>query len=220
VPIQILLPEELIFGTVYAHRLSSTVTETELWLENGQRIVGSQVHGVYNRLLEIPPEYLDRVIESDRDYVEHEFHAFLSSWISSLACPVLNSPSAFHLFGEWYHLSEWLAMARRVGFLITPYAASDQHEAELSLVGGESAHHGKVTVLVVGRQVICPDAPDAIVQQCRDLALLAGTQVLGVDFVVTPRGDWLLSGATPFPDLRPGGEQALAALAEALTEHG
>jgi hypothetical protein len=44
-------------------------------------------------------------------------------------------------------------------------------------------------------------------------------RVLGVELVITPDNEWLFCGASPLPDLRTGGDRALAALARTLKDH-
>lgn len=218
-PIHVILPEELTFGAHYSHRLSSTQAEVEIKLRDGRNILGSQVSGVLNRLLGIPSDFVDQVQESDRSYIREELHAFFMSWMFALSCPVLNPPSEFFLCGEWYDLSEWIWLARQAGLVSTPYKSSSRHEAKWVFDYGESFLPVKQNALVIGRRVIAPGAPEEIAQGCYRLSSIVGMPILGIDFTITPNGEWLFSGASPAPDLRLGGELALDALVMALSTH-
>lgn len=219
-PVRIVLPDELTFGAEYVHRLSATSVDTELRLKGDQPIASHQISGVFNRLVEMPPEYLDLVGESDRDYIQEEFHAFFMSWMNSLACPVLNPPGATYLFGEWYHVSEWLSLANQVGLPILPYVMSSHPEAKSGSALEGPAPDDRKTALVIGDHVIAPGASDAIALGCHSLASLVDLPVLGLEFVVTSDNQWLFCGASPLPDLRMGGQHALEALAQTLNPNG
>jgi hypothetical protein len=48
------------------------------------------------------------------------------------------------------------------------------------------------------------------------LSELTATPLLGIDFQVTPAGEWIFSNATPFPDLRLGGDRLRDVLADSM----
>jgi hypothetical protein len=72
------------------------------------------------------------------------------------------------------------------------------------------------TVFVVAGRVVATSVPLSVQQGCRRLAELTGTELLGIDLAVSPTGTWMFAGASPWPDLRRGGEALLDVLTEVL----
>jgi hypothetical protein len=72
------------------------------------------------------------------------------------------------------------------------------------------------TVFVAAEHVVGTPAPPDIVKGCQRLAELSRTELLGVEFVAGSAGPWTFAGATPWPDLRLGGQALLDVLASVL----
>jgi hypothetical protein len=187
-------------------------------LPGGEKVRGTEVRGVLNRISALPPSSLLLIHPSDRHYVTHEMQAFFLSWLYAIRGPVLNRPSPFGLSGRLRHVSEWVWLASRAGLANTGYRQSSRDSplpwtAHTCLPGAGFP----VTTLVVADGVVTgPPAPEHIRRGCLRMSALSATPLLGIDFVVLPDGAWTFAGASTSPDLRLGGEPLLDALASAL----
>jgi hypothetical protein len=217
-PLELVTSEELCDAPSWEHRLTRAGVTVEIGLADGRLLQGAALRGVLNRLNWVPPSRLDRAIPEDRDYVAAELMALLLSALHSLSAPVINRPSPFGLAGQWRWPVEWHALAARAGLPTRPYVRnSDDERDDAELLGdGAAAPRARATQLVIGRAVVGGPAPPELLVGCRQLATLAGTEVLGVDFVSEPTGELFFAGASPIPDLRLGGAPAAEALAAAL----
>ncbi len=207
-PLEIVLPEELVFGARWSHGVGGSGADVRIRLRDGREIRSDRIAGVLNRLGEIPASWLERIRREDRDYVAQEWHALLTSSLTALACPVLNPPSPPSLCGAWRHTSEWRLLAAAAGLETLPFRMTSEAEtpSAASLAG-----HG----LVIGPEVVGP-IPPVLHERCISLAAAARTPLLGIDFGLTPEGQWCFQDATPLPDLRVGGRASLEALRRAL----
>jgi len=71
-----------------------------------------ELRGVVTRIANVHASDLAHIVEQDREYVAAELNAFLTAWLDSLRCPVINRPSASSLLGPALSHERWLALAR------------------------------------------------------------------------------------------------------------
>jgi hypothetical protein len=114
--------------------------------------------------------------------------AFLTYWLSTLKCPVLNQPSASCLCGTSWRSEQWALTASRLGLPVTP-----RHRYTPPFGEGKSAvvdeppfsftetHAGAVQVTVVGDHCIGAGDED-LARQARLLATAADVDLLAVLF--------------------------------------
>lgn len=197
--VELVLAEELIFGAKWRFRLGSESRHSKLTVKDGRIIDSSTVHGVINRLTRLPQDYAGGMTDRDREYVHEEYYAFLTGWLFSFNCPVLNPPGEFSLSGDARDPSEWAWLAQRSGLRAT----------WRSSMASQPALDSAVNVLVAGDRVLGKVAAAAEIA-CRRFAYLAGVPLLGIQ--LTRDGQFLT--ATPAPDLRMFGDESIRALEE------
>jgi hypothetical protein len=203
-PLELVTADALAYALRWEHRVGAEGASIAVELAGGRRIEGEGVRGVLNRLVGVPDGHLRHATPADREYAAQELSAFFLSWLASLPGPVLNEATAQGLSGRWRHRSEWLALAAEAGLPTAPFRMNGAQPEEAMWKAHRSA-------LVVCGEAL--GAPDPLAAGCVQMAALAGTGILGVDF----DREWRVTGATPLPDLRSGGEPALDLIAAALS---
>lgn len=211
-PLEIITAEELAYNRRLEHRLNAGQPTVNITLMDGRVIEGAAVRGTLNRLHTIPFAHLRNASAPDRQYAEQELLALYLSWLYGLPGVMLNRPTPQGLCGTWRHPSEWIRLAGRAGLSTIPYQQSESSAAP-SLHSAPSTNR---VVIVVQGDCCGPRAPHNIATACSRLADLAATDLLGVDFHLTPTGEWIFNKATPLPDLRLGGTELITTLAQAL----
>ncbi|MCA9929010.1 MAG: hypothetical protein KC419_11050 [Anaerolineales bacterium] len=217
-PLEWVTHDQLAYAPCWEHRLDEHGVQVAIELANGRFLHSQAIKGVLNRLLTVPTEQFVLAGPDERHYAAQEMTAFYASWLYALPGPVLNPPTPAGLSGRWRHISEWIWLAAQAG-LPTPHfrQASNQPRNQMHMQGRLTAPGTPTqTVIVVGSHVIGESITSTLKQSCRQLAVLAQTPLLGIDFVKDQQGHWLFAGATPLPDLVQGGEATLDALAVAL----
>lgn len=209
----------------WEHRLRGDDAEVDITLADGRHIT-SEARPVLNRLLSVPTERLAAVAGPDLEYARQEMQALFLSWLHALPGPMLNRPSPQFLGGHWRHPSQWAVLAAGAGLAAAPFRQSADDPPELAMLppaprradtGWLPAAPPPVTVFVVAGRVVPPrPLPGDLGEGCRQLAKLAGDELLGIDLQLGPSGTWELVTASSVPDLRSGGEPLLDALADAL----
>jgi hypothetical protein len=217
-PLELVTAESLAYGLGWEHRIEGDAATARVRLRDGRALSHDGVRGVLNRLTYVPTNHL--AMTPDHDYISQEFTAFFMSWLHALPRPVLNPTTGQGLCGSWRHPSEWVLLAARAGLPAPDYRQSsadafDEARAERSIFPAGTPLR---RAIVVGPRVVGgPDTPPAeIAEGCLRLAGLAGVPLLGVDFAADGAGEWTFAGASPLPELIPGGEPLLDALADAL----
>ena len=212
---EIVTAEELVFSTSARHRLGRASVESDFVLPSGRRLAFDQLQGTLNRLAIVPENHLSRAGPSDRIYAVQELHALFTSVLYGLPGRVLNRAGPRGLCGPWLSPAEWMAQAGRAGLPIEPYLVRGGAPIPDLVLPAE-----RVVYVVGDAVVIVPshpgEPPAAIAEGCRALALGCGVELLGVDFAALSHGPWTFVGASPMPDLRPGGEALLDALLAAM----
>jgi hypothetical protein len=204
-PLELVTADALAYALRWEHRVGAAGASVQVELADGRRIDGRRVRGVLNRLVAVPDGQLSLAREEDRDYARQELYAFFLSWLACLPGRVVNRPVPQGLCGAWRHRSEWLALAAAAGLETVPFR-----------MDGDAPTDGFVAatrvVPVVDGEALGEGLPASFRAGCARLAELAGAVVLGVELA----SGGLVSGATPLPELRLGGERALDLLAAAL----
>lgn len=216
-PLVWLRPEQLARGARWEHRLTRAGAELVIELAEGIVLESGAIRGTVNRLVSIPYGSLCEAHPQDRDYAGQELTAFFLSWLHALPGPMVNRPTPRGLAGAWRPRPEWLWLAARAGLPVAPYRQS--HRASLAAGGGPtaaSASGTRETALVVGEQVIGRRLPVSLHEGCRNLARLARTALLGLEFAIGAEADWTFIHASPLPDLSAGGQIVLDVLADTL----
>ena len=80
-----------------------------------QHVSVRQISGVLTCLATVGDWEVPETHEEDRTYVSEELTAFLGWWLSSLPCPVLNSPAPPFLSSPCWPGERWTLLARRLG---------------------------------------------------------------------------------------------------------
>jgi hypothetical protein len=211
----VLTDEDLARVEGWSHRVGDGGADCELRFAGGDRLLGSRMRGVFNRLPFVPTPWLRRLGGADREYAVQEMQAFYLSWIHALPGSKLNRPTPQGLCGSLRHPSEWRALAARAGLPIKAFrqTSEDDPAAAWRTVAGPHA----ATLYVVGAQVVGPhDLEQAHGAACSRLAEAAGAALLGVRFEPADGERWRVAGASAMPDLIEGGGALVDALAGAL----
>ena len=211
-PLEVITAEALAFNRSFEHRLLGSQSNVRITLADGRVIDGANVRGALNRLQMIPCSHL-RTNSKDRQYAEQELFALYLSWLYGLPGKILNRPTPQGLCGEWRHPSEWVWLANQAGLATPRYSQSESQSALLLQLPASSADR---TIIVVDGICCGVTGPERVMAGCVRLAQISATSLLGIDFRVAPDGQWIFDKATPFPDLRLGGERFGDALAGAL----
>ena len=145
----------------------------------GQRVRASEIEGVLVRLPYVPVDELPHIVPGDRSYVAQEMTAFLTAWLSELACPVVNRPTAECLSGPAWSPEQWLQVAAGVGLA----------------VGSQKGLPAPECVTVVGRRCF-GSTFDGAMGRVRKLADAAGMDLLDVHLT----NERCFVRADPWPD--------------------
>jgi hypothetical protein len=130
---------------------------------NGKIVDVADIDAVLIRWPGVFAPELIQIAAPDRDYVASEMMAFLVSWFSSLACPVINKPTPVNLTGPAWRLEQWTYAAARLGIRQLACAA----RVSLLKVGftGREAGSSLATVDLV------PDLTDEVIDATLDLLI-------------------------------------------------
>jgi hypothetical protein len=149
----------------------------------GELVDVASITGVLIRLPAVSEGELPMMRDEDRAYAATEMTAFLSYWLSTLACPVLNAPSNTGLCGPGWRSDQWLAHAHRHGI---PARSAHRHTPPFR-TGAEEAPAartepvGRAVCTVVGDHVL--GAADPVLRgHARTLARTAGVEMVTAVF--------------------------------------
>lgn len=207
-PVEVVLPEELVVGSVWEHEVIGGRASTDVALADGRVLATRELTGVLNRLVEVPPGSLGRLPDGDRPYALEEFTALFSAWLLSLPCPVLNPPSPACLI-DWRRSAEWRVLAAGAGLPAAPWRAGSRDRA-----GGAGAAVGdpRVHRVLVAGGVVVGDAPAEVAAALGRLAATSGVALFEARF----GAGWELHDIDTRPALHSWGPEALVALASVL----
>jgi len=202
-------------GATWRHQLDHDGATTAIALADGRVIDSGDLRGTLNRLTHVPPGLVDGMAFDDRAYAHQELSALVLSWLASMPGPVVNPPDPRGLCGAWRPSSEWAMLAAEAGLCPAPVRVNGEIERQDVPGGWQSwPPYAPVPedVIVAGEAVFAGrELDETTIAACRCLAARAGTPLLGLAF--NAEG---MSGATPLPDLRAGGDDLVAALAHLL----
>src|SRR5689334_12216646 len=102
-PVEIVTADLLATALRWEHEVSAREVGWSAALADSRVIRSDDVRGVLNRLERAPAGQSDLTAPGDRDYARQELHAFALSWLTALACPVLNPASPAGLCGARRH---------------------------------------------------------------------------------------------------------------------
>jgi hypothetical protein len=205
-PVRLVTTEELVYSSSLTHTVTRDGSTVAVRLSDGS-VLGPDLRGTLNRVLRIPRGHLTGTSEQDRDYLVVELQAVLTSLLHALPGTVVGRADPRGLCGAWWRPAEWMVAAGQAGLAGVGYRS-----------GGADDISPTRTVLVVAGHVVTPDGvvvPDDVAAGCRSLAARHGGGVLGVELAVNGP-EWAFVGATPWPDLRPGGTALIDLLHAAL----
>jgi len=161
----------------------------------GSRLVGiEKITGVLSLLPCVTADRLSHILPEDRAYVAAEMMAFLVSWLSELACPVLNRPTPACLMGPNWGSAQWVHAAALAGISVRPIRRRVVLAADPL---PELSEIEPATVTVVGDRCF-GDVDRTLAMKARRLAAVAGVDMVAIHFD-SPEADARLLGA----DLRP-----------------
>jgi hypothetical protein len=155
----------------------------------GRQVSTRSIRGVLTRLPAVTERDLTHIVVPDRAYVAAEMTAFLTCWLDTLACPVLNRPSASCLSGPGWWPVQWLHAGARLGMHVTRATVSD---VVPDLTAGP-------WVTVVGDEC-ATDIHPRLAAQAKALARAAEVELLSVQFSGSDSDAELLN-ASVWPDL-------------------
>ena len=124
-------------------------------------LTGPDIEGVVSALAVVGPWDLAHIADGDRDYVAQEMSAFLLAWMSELACPVIDRPTALSLAGCGRSPYEWAAIARRQGLCADPLWSGET--IGVTVVGGRTADHSRGDPLAAAALTIAAAAGRSLV---------------------------------------------------------
>lgn len=204
--VRLVTTEELVYSASLTHTVTRTGTTVAVRLADGA-VLGPGLRGTINRVVRIPRAHLVATPEPDRDYVLFELQAVLTSLLFALPGTVVGRADPRGLCGAWWRPAEWMVAAGRAGLTGVGYRT-----------GGADESTGRRTLLVTAGRVLATDGlqvPGDVTDGCLALAARHGGGLLGLNFAVTALG-WAFESATPWPDLRPGGDALVDTLHDVL----
>jgi len=170
----------------------------------GRSVDFGEIAGVLVRLPYVTEAEVGHIVRADRAYVASEMTAYLVSWLSRLACPVLNPPSPLSLSGPAWRTEEWLMKAAAGGIPVRTMrrASGPSRRAQ----GPVDASELQTVTVVGGQSFGAKDAPTA--RHAQALARLAGVGLLSAVFESTEDGPALVN-ASPYPRISDEVAQAI-----------
>ncbi|MGB8506840.1 MAG: hypothetical protein WCD76_00410 [Pyrinomonadaceae bacterium] len=174
----------------------------------GRRVATCDIEGVVSRLWGIGENDLPHIVAEDRSYISMEMTAFLTSWLSSLRCPVLNRPLPMSLAGPNWRREEWIHRAARLGIPVRPLQRRSTPDAPLAQ---DSRPENLNAVTVAGNA--CPGTADETLKvHALRLARSVGASLLNVHFD-GDTADAAFVSADVWPDV------SAPLVADAILEH-
>lgn len=201
-------------ATHWGHRIDDRSASIVINLADGRTLSSSKPEPMLNRLSFVPLEAMRNTAGADLGYAIQETFALYLSWLHAWPATVINRPTPQGLCGNYRHPSVWATLGARVGLNVRSWRHTDADSPQMAW----APTLGEATVYVVGNSTILPTTlPTRLRAPCVELATLAETTLLGIDFARGVDGEWEVVAASPLPRLEEGGESLIGALAAALS---
>jgi hypothetical protein len=195
------------------HAIVGEVAETRIDLADGRIIDSARPQAILNRLSYIPTDRLRATAGTDYGYALQEYYALYLSWLGGWPAVVLNRAVPQGLCGNHRTPSEWIALAYRAGLPAVSWKQSDRDPQERVW---QPPPAGSLAMFVcTGAVVANTPVPTEFHPACVRLAELAGCDLLGMHFERREE-TWVMTSASPMPELSWGGDALAEALAGAL----
>lgn len=169
-------------------------SESSTAVIGGEVVPAAEIEGVLVRRPRVLDWEAGHIVPGDRAYVAAEMTAFLRSWLSDLACPVLNRPSATCLSGPGWSREEWVRAAARLGIPVRTVRWSLDSRAE------SPEELPVCTATVVGERCLGASNSESSGWAVR-LARAAGVDLLAVRFGESEKNGLELLDADPWVDV-------------------
>jgi len=206
-------PSQLCGATTLEHRLIGAGATFRITLDDDRVLDSRAIASVVNRMVRVPLSVLAHSEPADRSYVEAEWRALLCSLLNAIPGRIIDPPHPHSLAGRWRSPPEWLILAHEAGLPTPRWQWTDADDAPTLDLERDA---DPVRVLVVGGEALSlSPVPDEVVAACQRLAELAGVSVLEVRLV--ENGRLTFGFADQLPDVREGGDAALAMYARMLS---
>jgi len=199
----------------WEHRLDSRSASVEIVLDDGRRISSDDPVPMLNRLSIVPLASLRAAAGADYGYAVQEMSAFFLSWLHAWPGTMINRPTPQGLGGQYRHPSAWAALGAEAGFDVEAWNQGSDDDPELSWLPRQPA--AATAFVVAGNVLLPPPLPERFEAPARRLAAIAGTALIGIDFGYDAERGWVMTGASPTPDLVCGGAALIDALLAALS---
>jgi hypothetical protein len=189
----VLSPNDLSFAG-WRHHVGVACEDTAVI--DRQIVPAAKITGVLTRLPCVSEHELVHIVPADRAYVAAEMTAFLLSWLSGLACRLLNRPTPTCLLGCNWRSEQWVSLASLLGIPVIPVR---RHAKFLGAATTRDSIDSFDTVTLIGER--CIGASDEKHSAyARQLAAAAGVDLLAVHFRTVGGTPRLLS-ADVWPDI-------------------
>jgi hypothetical protein len=198
----------------WEHRLDAGAASIAITLADGRVLSSDAAVPILNRLGMVPLRPLRATFGKDYGYAVQELSAFYLSWLHAWPATVVNRPVPQGLCGRHRHASQWTALGAAAGLETLIWAQSSDDPPDLGWAPRQPAE--ATAFVVAGRPLLPPVLPAALARPLARLAALAGTALIGIDFVRDPGRGWIMIGGSPAPNLMLGGEPLIDALAATL----
>jgi hypothetical protein len=163
---------------------------------SGSKVKQSDIRGVFTRMHWVWEGELVDIAAADRAYVAAEMAAFLVYWLSGLACPMLNRPTANSLSGPGWGREQWNFAASKAGMRVRPI----RRFASLASSSPEPEGQGTPVLAIVAGGASIGEVHPELAQQARRLADIGRVDFLGVRFS-SANADASFVGVDLFPDM-------------------
>ncbi len=205
VELTILRPEDLV-SAKHVHRVHLDGASALTSLRGGAELDLADVSLLVNRLYAIPETHLEHCAPEEQAYVQAEWTAFFTSFLSCCGGPVLNPPAGDNLGGYPLNELECLHYAGICGLPVAPLIMTNHADSWVETEARVLSSH-----LVIGECVL-PELPESAAQGARRLAHVLGLPLLQVDFAFDPEGHHVFRGCSSQVEFRhaPGSELVAA----------
>lgn len=208
--VTVLTPTQLVCARSIVHRMSSDGGDFTFVFADGSSLGAGEVHGLVNRMSNLPTAHLAFAADGDRDYAAAELQAFLLGWLASLSCPMLNPPAPESLVGAWHNEVAALHLATIAGLRCRP-AGTGADGPLLPPSGAANLRH-----FIIDGRVVGPILPAAERDVLEQFSHLWGARLLQVDTVIE-EGRLTFVDASVLPRYPTGGRPLVRAMAQVLS---